>query len=285
MKRIFYLSLIAFAIITGCKDEPTDPCDIDKSFKANFVIGEMIKDSFMITDTISNPDMLMTAVGDGWYKSYRWTIGDDPREFTTQKVKLSFADALSGRTFSIRLIAERDNAGCSQRGIQIDTIVKKFTVAVPKTCDYCKAPVKFERAFIGKWRGSLSNAPNEIFDINIVDFGRRPDTSILTLFWGMRIYNLPKGCGGLQGKGACGGLEVNPVFYAPETFGGYRNFTSSITSSRDNNSGGCCYCCNGPFTLYGSVDIADRNKISVTVKYKNNTFNDSTTVVFRGNRL
>ena len=137
MKRIFYLSLIAFAVITGCKDDPkptpTNPCDGKTTFKANFDICEYLIDfdSLYVTDTIANFEVWIRTVGT--YDSVKITVGNDARIFTSNKFKLEFNESESGQTIPVKMIGyKKTPSGCFTNEKTVDSLTKSFVVVCPK---------------------------------------------------------------------------------------------------------------------------------------------------------
>ena len=267
-------SLWLISIQSRCKDEPTpDPCLAKKTPTADFAIAEMVGDSLVTTDTISNTEMQVVVHASPLYQSYKWKIGSDPREWTTSRVTLSFDNSLSGETIQVTLIAKQAvDKTCFLDDDGIDTIVKKFTIACPSDLRCINAPVTFKRHYLGKWRGIIQDEPNKEFDVSIVDFGRDPNERDDTVFYDMRIYNLPENCGGNQKTGACGGQIISPYFFAPTiSEGGYKAFYC-----RREYQFTCC----PPMSMFGKIDPNDRNRITIYMNYT-----DGRKRIFNGRRL
>jgi hypothetical protein len=135
------------------------------------------------------PGAYRFSASDTSAEHYYWTIGNDARVFTDRDVNLSF-DCNSGVGFSdfhVTLITERlKDTTCTSEEFLRDTVVKSYTF------------VKQEHAAIwGKYRGSSSDNPGVVYDIEI-DFecGTHPcmclfDTNLPPIL----VYNLTNhGC-------------------------------------------------------------------------------------------
>jgi hypothetical protein len=267
----FFMMLSVFwllSIQSRCKkEEEIDSCANLGVFKAGFMLGEIVGDSLVETDTIMNINFQVAMRADDNYDSVKWRIGGDPRDFLNQQtVKLSFPSSLAGESIKVTMFARgKPNNVCPlpTNDDGLDTVVKYFKIACNPNFVECKNSPKISnkiQTFIGKWRGSNSDNPNREFDVQIVDFGEGPSIRNDTLFYNLRIYNLPENCGGPQdflnsATTACGGKVTNPFFYAPEVeeFG----FSSFYVSG--GIGAGCC----PPMAMFGRIDKKDRNMITI----------------------
>jgi hypothetical protein len=168
-----------------------DPCwDKRTPVSAEFEVFTRMRDTlFLDFDTLVYPGSYLFRASDTSAEYYYWTIGNDARVFTSRDVNLSF-DCDSGLGFSdfyVTLITERmKDTTCTSEEFLRDTVVKSYTF------------VKQEHAAIwGKYRGSSSDNPGVVYDIEI-DFecGTHPcmclfDTGLPPIL----IYNLTNhGC-------------------------------------------------------------------------------------------
>ena len=281
VKFLLSMSIVwVLTIQSRCKKEQ-DPCENQAQFKADFTIGEMVQDSFVPTDTLLNVNFQVAVKANDKYQSFKWKIGDEPRDFANQQtVKLNFPADLAGRTFKITLFAKGvTNPDCVPlpNDDGLDTIIKQFTIGCNANFQECKSATRsIKQAYLGKWRGSLDDAPNHEFDIQIADFGADPNVSDDTLFYNLRLYNLPEGCGGPQtfnAVTACGGKTISPFFYANEISEfGYNGFYIS-----DAFGIGCC----PPIKMYGQVVKSPQNLLIIYLTHKK----DGKKQKFTGRRL
>lgn len=264
MLSVFWL----LSIQSRCKKEEEDDCANQGFFKAGFTVGEMVGDSLVATDTIMNVNFQLAVRADQKYDSIKWRIGDDSREYTNQQtVKLNFRPEFAGEKLKVTLFARgKPHFVCALPSYDdgLDTVVKYFTIACNPSFSECRRGTsKLSKAqlYMGKWRGSDSDNPSREFDVQIVDLGDDPNSLDDTMFYNLRVYNLPESCGGPQdflnsSFTACGGKVVNPFFFAPEIQEfGYNGFYLDGKTTPS----GCC----GQMKMFGIVDKKDINKIII----------------------
>ncbi|MDZ7878184.1 MAG: hypothetical protein U5L45_10965 [Saprospiraceae bacterium] len=280
----FLFSIIfiyAVCIQSHCKKEEENLCLKIPLFKADFMIGETIQDSLIPTDTILNVNFQVTLKANEKYESIKWKVGEDPRNFENQQVvKLNFKPNNAGETIQVTLFAKgKSDATCPllPNDDGLDTIVKSFTIACNKNIGGCNSTsLNINQQYLGKWKGSLDDNLNRQFVVQIVDFGEDPNSRDDTLFYDMRIYNLPEGCGGTwlpNNYDGCGGDKISPSSVAyPITEPSFKGFYSGFAASP---------CCSGNILMFGKIDNLDRNKIIIYVKDKSN----SSLKIFRGSRV
>ena len=258
MKRIFYLSLIAFAVITGCKDDPkptpSNPCDGKTTFKADFDICEAVEDSLYVTDTIANFEVWIRTVGT--YDSVQITVGGDPRVFKSKLFKLNFKDSEIGQTIPVRMIGyKKTPSGCFTNEKTADTLTKNFVVVCSRNWGCANVYPSVEYPFVGKFKGFNADEPNKEFVVTIVNYGPMPGISS-SIPWDIQIYNLPNGCGGTRENNACGdGVTTGQKYWA---LGGkeigFRSFRAYSVPSVE-----CC----ADIKMWVYVSPTDRNTITI----------------------
>ncbi len=276
----FFLLLALFGVLSiqsRCKKD--DPCMIEKPFKADFTLGELIGDSLIATDTLTF--FRMTARAAEKYESMQWKIADDARTFDNQQeVGLNFGTQFVGQTFTVRLIAKgRANTACFPDDDGIDTITKQFT----RVCsigsgayDCLNQPgSKYTPAPFGTWRGSISTNPSRQFDVTLVNFGQYPPPGAPSGS-ASRLFNLTEGCGGpwtTNNLNGCGGGPALP------TSKGIEVAVSAFAFRAENTEGTSC--CTPFKTLFGRVNEKDRNQITIYMT----EFRTEQKSVFTGRRV
>jgi hypothetical protein len=244
MKKYLIAALILQFVIS-CKkatDNNGYDCRNAKPVSSDFEVGESLGGIFYKTDTIdiNNAAYFKAA---GRFDSLIWKIGDDPRRFITPFISLQFSAADAGKTLTAKLsVKGKPDINCIPGDKDSVTTAKTFTIVCTDSVNAVALGVAYTKpAFLGRWSGADINNPNEKFTVSIANFGTDPDMHDDTIFYGIRIYNLPKGCGGRidfvqPGNSACGGTLLSPFFYAyqPNQWG-YAGFT--LTESPQS---GCC---------------------------------------------
>jgi hypothetical protein len=183
---LLYGLLFALALGSCNKDEPlpNNPCKGAAPYKADF----------KMSTSLSGPDILISENGavDTFYSgiknegasitfqsldgdSVKWTIGNDPRLFTTPSVYLRFPP--SEGEINVRMIGYgRPYKRCFPNDDGIDTTYKKF---------YLK---NGESPFVGNFQGALASRTNDTFTVYLTAFPGN--------FYGDKdyfLYNFPKG--------------------------------------------------------------------------------------------
>ncbi len=275
-----YIYLTLFIFLFSCKKNISKiDCNNAKPISANFLIGELVGNNFYETDTIDirNNSILFKATGR--YDSLIWKIGYDPREFTLPTATAQFGIQQIGTTILAKLsVKGSPNFNCFPSDKYQDFSERKFTVVCTDSLDaLLYGTTYYKPKFISKWQGANLNNPSEKFIVNIVDLGIDPNPSNDTIFYGLRIYNLPQGCGGRinyvnPNNSACGGQIVSPSNYAYAIDQwGYAGF--SVDESLEEG------CCPG-LKMFGYVYKTD----SIHIEYTTNG-SSSTKKIFKGKRL
>jgi hypothetical protein len=261
MKRLLFLSLLTLVYFTSCKDEPTptpvNPCEGKMPFKANFDICEYLIDfdSLYVTDTIANFEVWIRTVGE--YDSFKITVGDDSRVFTSKQFKLNLKDSEIGKSIPVKMIGfKKKSNDCFSNEKTVDSLIKNFVVICPigNNCAN-NFPAKNEYPFVGKFKGFNSDEPNKEFIVTIVNYGDYDRAT--NLRWNIQVYNLPNGCGGTQEDKSCGdGLTTGQKLVSVEGKSwGFRSFGASFGLLQ----GWCC----GDIRMWGYVSPTDRNTITI----------------------
>jgi len=196
-KKLTFLVLLALLgvfvfLLEGCGSD-TDNCIGKKSFAANFGIYQAIGDSSYLVDTVwigesntrSQQSIGFKATDE--YTTYKWKVGDDPREFDKRSFALNFKrDAIgelkvtltaTGKTY-LNCFPQDDGMDVQSRSVHI----------VPAE--------NHKLAFEGKFEGYHTDEPTKKFIVQIKDFGPYPPGYTGDERYGVRIYNLPDGCDG-----------------------------------------------------------------------------------------
>jgi hypothetical protein len=252
---LFQIVFIAFYATQCCPDDPKpiDPCAGLTPFEAGFDLGDFDSDTLYVTDTITSFTLGVRAHGD--YKSYRWKIGNDDREWNTKSFSLNFGLLLVGQSYNVTLIAQApDNlTQCFPNSPQLDTVIKSFYLGCVKYgCP--EGARELMSGCLGDWKGNFEDEPNDQFMVTIKDFGPL-NHSNPSLPFHYAVINLPKGCGGLRQDNMCGGDTSLNSFGVKVNLG-----TTFLTSS--GQVSGNIQCC--PWAFYsGRLDPTDRNKLII----------------------
>lgn len=186
----FLLLLVGIFFVWSCKpkkDPEPDPCAGKVPFKADFKMTPgFFGDSLMPTDEFYRESIKFIALDN--YETYQWKIGDDPRTFTTKQVALNFQNA-SGGDYLVQLIATRKASGCFPNEKIKDTVRKTFKIHVFPTATGTTQDSSLI-TYVGRWRGSYTDAPNQMLTIPIALYGNYPNGEEN----GIRIFNIPQGC-------------------------------------------------------------------------------------------
>ncbi|PGH40436.1 MAG: hypothetical protein CRN43_03035 [Candidatus Nephrothrix sp. EaCA] len=202
-------------MLISCKRDP-DPCAGLKPVSADFkfyqkFIGSEV-DSIFYIDTvilvpyknIYNPARI-GFIATEENATYRWELEDYPKNNTTKSFFLDFDQPFG--SIEVKLtVTKEPNTSCFPNDDGADTVTKTLVVLDGS---------KFKFAFEGTFTGYLTDSPSDVFDIRIVNFGERPQRTY-TGHYGLRVYNLPKGCGR---------NNFSPAEYTHEiTYGTFRSF-------------------------------------------------------------
>lgn len=199
----------------GCGKDP-DPCKglspttakfnfqqkfygIDSIFNVDTILLDPFRNTFIAEV------MTFNSIEDN--ATYTWKIGEDPRTFSTKSFNLNFNNAI-GKIETKLVVNKQPNTTCFPKDNGIDSTIQNLYVLSGKD---------FKYAFEGSFTGYITANPKDIFDISIVNFGEIPlHDPYNPGHYGLRIFNLPKGCGR---------DNINPGEYSPPiSQRTYRNF-------------------------------------------------------------
>lgn len=174
MRKCFYLLLIT-VILAGCSREKNAcPAYTGKSF--GFNIYEVIQDTILPTDTaFAGRPVYFKSNSD--YQQINWTVGGDPRIFTTPTINLQFS---SPTELNVRLKALDYLPTCTQQ----EFASQKHMVILP-------ADGTVQSPLVGQYKGINQDKPHDSFTVSIKFWkgDRYP-------FWSTGAYsveNLPQG--------------------------------------------------------------------------------------------
>lgn len=273
--------LILFCILCllACTEKPVvAPCD--KEFTPEFLIGEELPGyGFTPTDTIIR--FAFTARAAKTYSSYSWQVGEDNRIFHDTAISLKFSAVNAGQHIPVTFTASGNPDGCAASTELTSKLIKWVTVLYPKGFGrdtLFNAAQLVELPYAGIWQGAFTDTPADTFSVYIVNNGPIPDGPFTTRSYGMRIYNLPRGCAGNSVTGLCGFTIPDKDYFGYPMEAGYKAFYC--------DSDGFLPCC-PKAKLYGRVDDNNRNKISIACSFftNDNGFWKEVKRVFTANRL
>jgi hypothetical protein len=245
MKARLLFFILYVLIFNSCKKTPElyNDCEFKRPVSAAFLIGESVTGKFYETDTIDIVSNSLLIKSTGGYDSIYWKIGDDQRTFNTRTVALQFGITEIGKTIIVKnSVQGKSDLKCFPNGKTSDIQEKSFTIVCVDSVQAKSLNVPYTKPkFLGKWSGSNTDNSKDIFTVNMVNLGIDPNLSDDTIFYGIRIYNLPKGCGGKVNysqpdNSSCGGAAISPSYYAhqPNQWG-YAGFSMSVDPMV-----GCC---------------------------------------------
>jgi hypothetical protein len=251
-KRFPYIVLLVIVFgfmfsLEGCHDEP-NPCAALKPVSADF----RFQQSFYGIDSLFNVDTILMIPDRNLYvnekvsfnaneehATYLWKVGNDPDVFTKKSFILNF-DKPAGKVDVKLIVTKKPNSTCFPKDDGIDTVTRSLYILDASTVKH---------AFEGTFTGHLTKNVNDIFDITIVDLGQTPRPNDPPQYYGLKVYNLPKGCGR---------NDFTPKEYTPQiNQATYRNFYFE-------GQGYANVPCGDPFTALGRV-YDHNNKISISI--------------------
>jgi hypothetical protein len=174
MKKVLIFISLTTLIICCRKKEVA--CNNSAGGNFGFKSYEFVLDTILETDTsFANRDIVFKANSN--YSNIAWTIGNDPRTFTTSSVNLKF---ISPDNIMVKLNAVGINKNCTS---------EQFTKAIPFVLLDDGGSIK--SPLIGSYKGYNTDKPNDTFTVSIKFWvgSRYP-------WWSNGAYsvdNLPKG--------------------------------------------------------------------------------------------
>ena len=263
--------LSVIILLTACGDGEVNPnpCLAETPVTAEFSIKRLlydVKGMFDITEDLFEVDTVLLPF-DGYshlgqdvifttdikYDSVKWIIGNDNNVFNKPSTVLYFNEPY-GKIDATCIVYRKPNLDCFPNDNGIDTLTKSVHVLSDRDFDY---------PFEGKFEGYNEDEPDKLFTITIKDMGAQPPSSAGE-WYGIRIQNLPEGCGG---------SEIKLDHFSPKIGSRlYRQFV--ITGSGRSND---C----PPLEAFGQI-IGDE----LTIKYSYSLiFPDYITKTFKGKKI
>jgi len=260
LKLLSLLLLFSVASLS-CKKKSLDAvCDTSTPFKVTFRVGESLPGfGFVPTDTIVR--FSLTTKTEQPYLSYKWHIGTDSTVFTGSTISRSFTGAHVGQTFPVTLTATGKAGNCFNAPTDTSTITKNVTVMYPRGFQHESQFTNAQLvtiAFLGKWHGSFTDYVSDTFSVHIVNNGPNLEPGFTNKSYGIRVYNLPKGCSGNPNTMACGFVTPTLNYYGYPVEFSYKHFYAD-----DTGFGNCC----PKAKLDGGLDPADRNRIIINCRF------------------
>lgn len=178
MRNLFFVFLLGMSVIgiSSCHKDCTDETNIDcpnynpcynavetsADFRFGYTVGTQqggINHTFY-TDTFVPGRRIGFFANDENAEYYEWKVGVDDRTWDTPYFSLQFDEAdsliLYSEPIEVRLITHRTpHKDCYPNDDGIDTSYRYIHFLRPTN------------AFLGTWRGSLSENPDEVYDIKI----------------------------------------------------------------------------------------------------------------------
>jgi hypothetical protein len=181
-KSIFWAGLIIF-FMTGCKDpapgpEP-DPCLDAQPFTAHINMYEHVGDSLIRTDRALLYNVVTFEASAGY--TFRWSIGEDDRNFEGRTVTLRFLEDAVGPVPVRLYVTSRPNP-CVPDDNGLDTVEQVLRI-IP----WYEAPI------IGKYKGQFASRPGEeqVVEIKYISPEEVPEAEP---HGGFQFLDINKGC-------------------------------------------------------------------------------------------
>jgi hypothetical protein len=211
--------LVLLGLLAACETEKApDPCEALKPVSADFDLydGNTKIDTFVLPATVTFKAKDSTA------QSYEWSFPKGENTSDKRQFTLTFHNEMG--LVPVQLILKnKPQTACFPKDDGIDTVQK--SVYLLHWMEVDRLP------YIGTFVGSDDINPNHKFEVHIKDFGKEdPDPIPDKKYWiGLRIFNLPEGCG----RGDTTMFSWSPQM-GPR---GYKNFVADAGTSIQNNCG------------------------------------------------
>jgi hypothetical protein len=180
---VWVITILGFS---QCKRNEPDPCA--GPFKANFKMEVKLNDTIIAPEEFIQTNYIQFTASED-YESYEWKIGTDDRVWTGKSFGLYFWNDYG--EFQVTLKARKKaSLLCDPEDDGIDVVSKTLKVR-----PYNYYPIATPLPFLGKFEGYHIDEPNKVFTLQIVDL---TDVFDINGFQGVRIFNLPPGCGGSE---------------------------------------------------------------------------------------
>jgi hypothetical protein len=154
---------------------PVDPCAEQTPVTAKFTIYENVSDSLFAADTVLQYNGIVFEADEN-YTRYEWTVGDDPRTFTSKRFALNFQQPV-GRIDVTLKVTKAPNLKCFPEDDGSDVLTKSLVVI-----DWRNSLT------IGEYVGSNVSKPTELFEVKIT---REFDVNNHPIY---NLENINRGC-------------------------------------------------------------------------------------------
>jgi hypothetical protein len=154
---------------------PVDPCAEQTPVTAKFTMYENVSDSLFAADTVLQYNGIVFEADEN-YATYEWTVGDDPRTFTSKRFALNFQQPV-GRIDVTLKVTKTPNLNCFPEDDGEDVLTKSLVVI-----DWRNSLT------IGEYIGSNVSKPSEQFEVKIT---REFDVNNHPLY---HFVNINQGC-------------------------------------------------------------------------------------------
>lgn len=178
MRNLLIISLLGIIGIgvSSCAEDCTDETNIDctnynpchdaietsADFRFGYIVGTQLNglNHTFYTDTFLPRQRIAFFADDENAEYYEWKVGEDDRTWNTSSFSLQFDKAdsliLYSTPIKVRLITHRTPRNdCYTNDDGIDTSYRYIHFLRPTN------------SFLGTWRGSLSENPNEVYEIKL----------------------------------------------------------------------------------------------------------------------
>lgn len=264
--NLFGLVFICSILVSCKRQEQTFPSgdDPDK-FSADFKIYETFYNGHKVaTDTVVRFEALMRY--EGGFSDFRWQVGST--EYYTPDLLLRFGEEDMEAPIPVTLYAKKNFYINGVPVVKADTVTRMLHLKALETYTVAQtlsAEKVVKIPYLGSFKGSFTDAPGYSFTIYIAYQGSTYGSQGDGDWRGLRIYNLPEGCGTGAVREPCGTFTESDLpkrNYAPEVNPGYLGFTAEGGA---NAPGSCCPEINASGVL--TNDARDSIRIDCKVNY------------------
>lgn len=154
---------------------PVDPCAEKTPITARFSIYENVSDSLFVADTVLQYNTIVFEADEN-YTTYEWTVGDDPRTFTSRKFALNFQQPVGKIEVTLK-VTKAPDLKCFPDDDGTDVLTKSVVVI-----DWRNSLT------IGEYIGSNVSKPSDQFEVKIT---RELDVNSHPIY---NLVNINKGC-------------------------------------------------------------------------------------------
>jgi hypothetical protein len=232
--KLFTIATLSILGLTTCEKTP-DPCAAMKPVSADFSTSV----DGLEMDTFWMPASVTFKAKDSTAQSYEWSFPDGINTSNKRSFSLLFAND-TGKVDVQLILKSKPQTACFPKDDGIDT--------VKKTMYFFNRDIVTKLSYIGTFVGTEDINPTKKFEIHIKYFDD-PDPEPIKNFWtGVRIFNLPEGCGN---------GDTTITSYSPPVDGNYKAFTFG--------TGGLSH--NGCPSLGGKGIMINKDKIVIDYSF------------------